>query len=369
MSKYLMAHNLINEKRKEALCNNSIGPKVLITGSSYSGKTTLCYILLNYAVKLGWTPLFVDLDLSNEISVPGAVAAAIADYVVPNEYMIDTSISIFHGNMNNEINFHLYEKQINEMSKLVSNKLSAELELFKKKFNIYETNNNYIHSENPTVYASGAIINCPTLNKDSIYKNIINDFECDYVFVLENERLYNDLVKYYKNINNKVNVCLLPKSGGVVNLDYNYKEYLEQRKFTNYFKGPFNNLRLNEFTLDLNIYKLIQIISSNVTSALLPIGSTSDLSLILREVNLEEENLLHRVLVIQHLEKNILDDLDKHFDTKLNSYVEYFSRAPVSYFAYIIKYDKNTKTLKIHTSCSEIQHKYLLIGNIKYSNI
>jgi polyribonucleotide 5'-hydroxyl-kinase len=369
MIKYLMAHNLVEEKRKEALNNNKIGPKVLVAGSNFSGKSTLCHILLNYGIKLGWTPLYVDLDLSNEISVPGAIAAGVVDYIIPNDYTIDNSISLFHGSLNNDMNVYLYEKQINELASLVNNKLNAELDVFRKKLNLNNNDKNiFVHPENPSVFASGAIINSPTINKDSIYKNIIQDFACDYVFVLENERLYNDLVKHFKN-NNKINICLLPKSGGVINLDASYKESLEQKKFTSYFKGPFNNLRLNEFSLDLNVYKLIQIIYSNVTSALLPIGSTTDLNLILREVNLEEENLLNRVIAIQHIEDKVLEDLDKDFDRKLNSYMEYFSRAPVSYFAYIIKYEKNSKTLRIHTSCSEIKHKHLMLGNIKYSNI
>ena len=362
-----MVHNLINDKRKDSLINNKIGPKVLITGSVYSGKSTLCYILLNYAIKLGWTPLFVDLDLSNEITVPGMISVSVVDYPIPNDFLIDNSISLFHGYSNNEINFFLYEKQINEMANLVNSKLLSELELFKKKLNLYSDKNYFVNSENPSVYASGAIINCPTLSKDNIYKTIINEMNCDYVFVLENERLYNDLVKHYKN--NKINISLLSKSRGVVNLDNNYNDFLEQKKFTNYFKGPFNNLRLNEINIDLNNFKLLQIISSNVTSAILPIGTTSDLNLILREVNLEEENLLNRIVSILHLDDKVLNDLENNYDKKLNTYVEYFSRAPVSYLAYVTKYEKSYKSIKIHTSCSELKHKYLLIGNVKYTNI
>jgi polyribonucleotide 5'-hydroxyl-kinase len=369
MSQYLMAHNLINEKRKQALVSNKIGPKILITGSNASGKTTLCHILLNYAIKLGWTPVYVDLDLSNEISVPGAISSTIVDFVVPNDYMIDNSISLFHGNLNNDINFFLYEKQINEMAKLVNSKLNAELQTFKKKYNLNDSNKDiYVSSEIPTVYASGAIINCPTINKDTIYKTIINDFDCEYVFVLENERLYNDLTKYYKSINSGVNICLLSKSRGVVNHDTAYKEAVDQKRFTQYFKGPYNNLRLNEFTLDMNNYKLIHIIHSNVTSALLPIGSTSTTNLIVKEVTIEEENLLNRVIAIPHIDDKILEELDKDFN-KLHSYLDYFSKAPVSYFAYIIRYEKNTRSLKIHTSCSEIKHRYLMLGNVKYTNI
>ncbi len=367
MNQYLMAHNLINERRKEALVGNRIGPNVLITGTSHSGKTTLCHILLNYAVKLGWTPLYVDLDLSNEITVPGNLSAAVIDYPIPNDFLIDSAISLFHGNPNNEINFYLYEKQISEMANIIKSKMENELEIFKKKLNIHSDKNIFVNSENPTVYASGSIVNCPTISKDNIYKLIVNEFDCDFIFVIENEKLYHDLVKTYKN--SKVQISMIPKSRGVVSLDNNYKEYVEQKRYSNYFKGPFNNLRLNELSLDLNSFKLLQIISSNVTSSILPIGTTSDLNLIIKEINLEEENLLNRVVAILHLDDKVINDLDSNYDRKLNSYVEHFSRAPVAFMAYIIKFDKINKSIKIHTSCSELRHKYLIVGNVKYTNI
>jgi hypothetical protein len=40
------------------------------------GKSTLCRILLNYAVRAGWAPTFADMDIGQgSITVPGCVAA------------------------------------------------------------------------------------------------------------------------------------------------------------------------------------------------------------------------------------------------------------------------------------------------------
>ena len=36
--------------------------QVLVTGSSGSGKSSVCHILCNYALRCGWTPLFLELD-------------------------------------------------------------------------------------------------------------------------------------------------------------------------------------------------------------------------------------------------------------------------------------------------------------------
>lgn len=60
---YLNVHSAINKLREKALLQKTFGPSVLITGSINSGKSTLCRILVNYSVKLGWTPLFIDIDL------------------------------------------------------------------------------------------------------------------------------------------------------------------------------------------------------------------------------------------------------------------------------------------------------------------
>ena len=79
----------------------------------------------------------------------------------------------------------------------------------------------------------------------------------------------------------------------------------------------------------------MKIIFSNVTSALLPIGSTSDLNIILKEVNHYEENLLNRIVAILHLDDKVILDLEKNYDKNLNSYVEQFARAPVSFLAYM----------------------------------
>jgi len=39
------------------------GPRLMITGPTDVGKTTLCRILCNYAVREGRSPLYIDLDI------------------------------------------------------------------------------------------------------------------------------------------------------------------------------------------------------------------------------------------------------------------------------------------------------------------
>ena len=73
----------------KALQEKKIGPRVVVTGSRASGKTTLCNILANYAVKLDWNPLLVDLDTSDNIlAPPGHIAAAVIDMPLPVFHLI-----------------------------------------------------------------------------------------------------------------------------------------------------------------------------------------------------------------------------------------------------------------------------------------
>ena len=41
----------------------SRGPVVMIVGPTDSGKTSLCKLLVNYAVRMGRRPVFADLDV------------------------------------------------------------------------------------------------------------------------------------------------------------------------------------------------------------------------------------------------------------------------------------------------------------------
>jgi hypothetical protein len=379
MNEYLMAHHIINEKRKEALKTNTIGPKVMITGTRESGKTSLCNIFINYAIKLGWNPTYVDLDLSNDIFTPGAISAVTVDFPIPNDFLLDNSISIFHGNNNTEMNEYLYEIQIKEMADMVNFKLDNDLNNFMKKYNIRKNNidifdaninnayqnlnlnldstfnteenpidNFNVISDIPTIFASGSIINCPSFtdnSKDKIYLSIIKNFNCDIVYIIENQRLYHELNKFFQD-ENKVKelgipikkipqICVLTKSKGVASIDSYSRDQMDQKKLEIYFKGPFNNLCLNEYTLDLNRFKILQVLVSNLTQSILTIGKSSITNLILKEVNDSEENLVNRVLAIPSLDDRILNDLDNNFSGILSYYSEEICKAPISYLAFM----------------------------------
>jgi polyribonucleotide 5'-hydroxyl-kinase len=66
MHVYTNLASALQEKREQARLSKAIGPRLMITGAAQSGKSTLCRILVNYAVKLGWSPILVDLDINSD---------------------------------------------------------------------------------------------------------------------------------------------------------------------------------------------------------------------------------------------------------------------------------------------------------------
>ena len=93
MEKYIDTHANINEDRDTAKFHRAVGPKVLVCGSPNSGKSTLCKILTNYALKMGYNPIYVDLDIETNLIVPpGCIGASKVKLPLPNDDLTHESI-------------------------------------------------------------------------------------------------------------------------------------------------------------------------------------------------------------------------------------------------------------------------------------
>ena len=158
---------------------------------------------------------------------------------------------------------------------------------------------------------------------------------------------------------------------------------MEEQKLSFYFKGTkinesfedtqesftkLLNIKLTEFKLDLKEYKLIQIVSSNVSSDALPIEGSSNLNLVINEYKIDN-NTKYRIVSIVSLEDKDIKELNTNFEQNKNNYVDLFSRAPVSFFGVIIEVNETLKSITICSPYNQLKHKYILIGDLKYSNI
>ena len=378
MGEYIIANYFIDKLRYLALTNNCLGPRILITGSPSIGEREFCHTLINYSLKLGYTPIFCDLDLENEISVPGSISACIVDDLVPNDFLFDNAISFFTGStfskINENMNWPLYEMQLVELGNICIEKLDQDCMAWKKKMNIINENKenkiSYISPYKPTLFSSGLIVNCPMIENDeqgkNIYKTIIDKYKINTIYVIENEKLKN----VFKNMIKKdINLELISRLAG--NESDNNEEIKTQKKITKYFKGPFNNFGLKQIKLDLNEYKFIKITPSNISSSMVPIGLSADLKMVIKIYTKDddEEELLKKLVCFVYLEEKDIKELDKEFDNDSNHYVEKFAKATVSYYGYITLVDKKNNKVTICCPFDEPQHKYILVGNIKYDNI
>ena len=373
IKEYIISNYLIDKIRYEALSTNTIGPRVLIIGPRKSGGVEFSHVILNYALKLGYTPLFCDLDLENEITVPGGIGATLVDYLLPNDLLFDNGISYFFGDVykkNGEnMNWSLYEMQLIELGNACYEKLEVDLQNWKKRMNIENKDNlnNYLTSPKPTLFASGMVVRCPIIDNgehaENIYKIIIDKYKINNIYVIEDEKLkntFNGIIK--KNINLELISRLVTESDIT-------EEEKRQRSIAKYLKGPFGNFGLKQLKLDLNEYKLIKIIPSEISSSMVPLGLKADLKMIFKIYTIkDEEELLKKLVCFVYLDEKEIHELEKEFEKNPNNYIEKFAKATVSYFGFIKSIDKENNKITIFCPNDKPLHKYILVGNIKYEN-
>lgn len=242
MSTYLFAHGTINRIRNECVRDRRLGPRILVSGGANSGKTTLCKILLNYALKCGWRPILCELDVTNNnLFLPGCISAA---SYYQNRW--DTALSYFFGHTNISTHSILFKSLLSEMASAVRQRQEKELQYCKENFK-----DSYSPSKN--MYASGCIIDFPPLldlnMSEDIMNHIIDVFQCDLVLVIDQERLLSNLRR------RGMEALQLTKSGGVVPLESEYKVRLQYHFINNYFA----NFQMHQVTLifsDISLYKI-----------------------------------------------------------------------------------------------------------------
>ncbi len=95
----------------------------MIVGPDDVGKTTLCKMLLNWAVRVGRSPIYVDLDVNqNLISLPGTISALIVERTshVEEGYNMDAQIAYHYGYKTLNENPVLYKKLISILTETIN---------------------------------------------------------------------------------------------------------------------------------------------------------------------------------------------------------------------------------------------------------
>lgn len=268
MMAYLNCHFALESRRSPGG-----GPRVMIIGPEDSGKTSLIKILAAYALKLGRSPLLVNLDTREGMSTtPGTISAMPINSILDvtdgfgasrstgtTELTPKIPLSYCYGSADAAENVKYYKHLLTRLSLAVNSRLSS------------------IPKENQ----AGLLIDTPGLIDQStgydIIQSAISDLEVNVLIVLGSERLYSDMLRKYES---QLTVLKLPKSGGVVGRDATYQRSLQASQIRKYFYGdlrqPLNAFSLSVAFTDLRLFQIDD--ASSVNTSLMPIGLDPTLS-------------------------------------------------------------------------------------------
>ncbi|CAI6363966.1 unnamed protein product [Macrosiphum euphorbiae] len=258
MMSYLNCHASLEQLRTKSEEEKVRGPITMVVGPTDVGKSTLCRILLNYSTRmndLGRRPIYVDLSPGQgQISVPGTIGAVMVER--PAE--VDASFSqaaplVYHfGHTKIGINSTLYNILISHMAEVIHQQMD----------------------ENPRINYPGLIINTFGWIKGKGYQHLTHialAFEVDVILVLDEERLYNKLVRDMPGF---VKVVLLPKRRGVVQRRNKFKLEGREARIREFFYGsPRNVLHPHTCLVRFSDIKVYRILAPPIPNALMSLDT------------------------------------------------------------------------------------------------
>jgi polyribonucleotide 5'-hydroxyl-kinase len=336
MTLYGNAHCILQKMRGEALEGKTVGPKILIVGSQDSGKSSLCKLLCNYASRMGEQPTFVDLDIGQGlISVPGMLAAIPVERPIDPEdgFGISQPIVQFFGEITPAKNTKFYLEQIRNLTRACH----ARFE------------------QNTEAAASGMIVNtCGWVDGDGykILLDVIEIFAPTVVFVLGNEKLYSSLTdeEKVKNVQD-MKLVNLPKSGGVVNRDPNWRRTSRKSKIKEYFYGPSYDLCPRQLVIHFKDVQIFRIIASKeAPSSMLPLGTETTLGEIKPFKVLPSHELRYVIVGVSYAKK-----------------VEELLECNIAGLLHITDINFEAETITALSPClGPIPGEFLIVSSIKY---
>ncbi|KAI4488123.1 PREDICTED: protein CLP1 homolog [Polistes canadensis] len=279
MGLYLNCHAAMERLRETAENEDKRGPITMVVGPCDVGKSTLCKILLNYAVRMGRRPIFVDLDVGQgDIAIPGTVGALLVER--PSNIVEDFSQQaplVFHfGHKTPSDNVALYNLLVTRLAEVCTDRLQA----------------------NKKARVSGIVINTCGWVKGDGYKLLTHAaqaFEVDAILVLDQERLYNELVR---DIPPFVKVVFLPKSGGVVERSQAQRTETRDQGVRAYFYGSKTPLYPHSFEVKWSEARLYKVGAPVLPASCMPLGMKAEDNLTKLVAVTPGPNLLHHLLSV-----------------------------------------------------------------------
>lgn len=139
---HLNLHGLLNNMRHAAASAGREGPRVLVTGESNTGKTTLVRTLTSYATRQGYQPLVMNADpKEGMLSLPGTLSASVFATVMdpeavdgwgstptsgPSSVPVKLPLVFFYGQQTPEEDPDFYQEIVSKMAGSISGKLHED---------------------------------------------------------------------------------------------------------------------------------------------------------------------------------------------------------------------------------------------------
>ncbi|XP_071812163.1 polyribonucleotide 5'-hydroxyl-kinase Clp1-like [Apostichopus japonicus] len=332
---YLNTHAALDQMRQQAETDGSRGPRVMVVGPGDVGKSTLCRLLLNYAARIGRKPTFIDLDIGqNAISVPGTLGSLLVERIADVEEGFSlTAPLVYHfGATTPSHNMKLYTMLTSKLAEVFNMKCRT----------------------NPKADISGCVINTCGWIKGDGYKCITHAaqaFEVDVIIVLDQERLYNELVRDMPSF---VKVVLQPKSGGVVERSKNFRRNSRDEKVREYFYGHEGCFYPHVFDVRFSDVEIFKIGAPTVPNSCLPLGMMpEDNQTKLVPVQPSQE-LAHHILSVS-LAKSKEEDL---------------LTTNVAGFICVTQVNMDRQTFKVLSPAPRpLPRRYLLLSDVRFMDI
>lgn len=266
MRDYVSMHGQIDQQRAEKLEETTRpgelveGPRVAVVGPEDTGKSTLCRILLNYAVRLKRCPIFVELDLGQgEVTMPGCVSATPVDNTcmsVVNGIRSFVPLVYFSGDAAPSRRSELFKHQISRLGDAIDRRMRISKQ----------------------AGASGLVVNTCGWTEGLGYELLvysIKKLRLDVVLVMEDDRLLHHLSKDFPGIT----VTKMKASGGRRPKTKEFKRQRRDARIQEYFNGisgktqELNPIRRTINFADIEIYEIGgEDKKSQVPNALVPLG-------------------------------------------------------------------------------------------------
>lgn len=279
MVQYLNSHAALEQLRVQADENDENGPVAMIVGPCDVGKSTVCKILLNYAVRQGRTPIFVDIDVGQgSIAIPGTIGAFLVERIahVEDGFSQQAPLVYQFGHLSPDGNDAYYNLLLSNLAKVTLQRLQT----------------------NKKIKSSGMIINTCGWVKGGGYKHILHAaraFHVAAIFVLDQERLYNELLR---DVPRTTQVVFLQKSGGVVGKNKNLRIEARNARIRNYFYGKRTPFYPHSFDVKFSDIQIYKVGAPALPDSCMPLGMKADNNKTKLLPIQPTLNMLHHILAI-----------------------------------------------------------------------